>query len=101
MGFVFDLRAGENVAMSVYDDFDGGGLYGGCSEPAADIPPSPVSSEALTVLQPCGPGPGDSPVSVVSADPVSSGPSIPFGLAILGVCAVAVIWAASLDGGKE
>ena len=87
--------------MSAYGEFDGG-LYGGVLETAAasesDATPAPDSALEVAA-QPGGP---DLPPSVLASDPaVSSGPSIPFGLAILGVCAVAVMWAASLDGGKE
>lgn len=81
--------------MSTYDEFDGG-LYGE-SLAASDSGAASDTSTAVEVAAQPGPVP-DVPVS---AGAVDSGPSIPFGWAILGVCAVAVIWAASLDGGKE
>ena len=99
----------------MYDD-DGGlysaGSYVGDSPAVAAAPVAEVPSSDVLIAdynpfsqlpQPGGASAPDSvsPVSVLPPDPASSGPSIPFGLAIVGVLAVAVIWANSLEGGKR
>lgn len=91
--------------MSMYDD-DGGlysaGSYVGDFPAVAATPAASVPS--VEVIQQSGASEvpfytGNPPVSVLP--PESSGPSIPFGLAIVGVLAVAVIWANSLEGSKK
>ena len=96
--------------MSCYDDNrdDGGGLYddesqyqGSTAQPqqqtaaASPSSPSPSPSTALVQAAQLVADPGMLAQEVLAPAPSQS--KLPQGLAILGACAFAVLWAASID----
>lgn len=85
--------------MSLYDD--DGGLYGETNqyesvgvEQSGPVQFDPQPQPAQTAVI---------PAASISAEvlPATAGPSVPWGLAVLGICIVGVIWANSIDGNRE
>ena len=86
------------------DDSSDSGLYSAGAaphpqkQPARPVPVAPAPDPGTAVVQSVELLAGD-PSPLLSADPNQS--KLPFGWAVVGVCAAAVIWAASLEGGKK
>jgi len=102
--------------MGVYcDEGETGGLYaagapesnqaqpdGAAAAAGVDTSASASASASNALIQTAelvAAGPGALLADVLPADPTKS--SLPLGLAIIGLCAVGVLWAASIDGGRK